>query len=110
MAVIAIHSRADFSLHVLHGQGVTIVCFWAPWCDSCRTICQGVEQVVPAAYKIQLASVNVDAQQELAEAYHIIAVPTLLFFKDGRLMSRLIGYASEEEIKKSMQHIADSNS
>lgn len=111
MAVILIHNSADFSLRVLHGRGISIACFGASWCDSCRTICQGVERAVADSNnKTQLVFVDVDTHQELADAYHVIAVPTLLFFKDGHLMNRLIGYASDEEIKKCMQHMTTGNS
>ena len=78
-----------------------LVDFWAPWCEPCKMIRAEIQRAAEAFKdQVEVVRVDVDAFHSLAEKYDIMAIPTLLFFKDGKPVKRIIGYASEEEIRK----------
>ena len=58
------------------------------------------------ASTVHAVCVNVDMRQDIAEKYDIMAVPTLLFFKDGKPLRRIIGYTSQEEIEKFLESVS----
>lgn len=101
MAIVSLDNESAFTLHVLHKKGIVIVDFWAPWCEPCKMIRAEIQQAAEAFKdQVEVVRVDVDAFHSLAEKYDIMAIPTLLFFKDGKPVKRIIGYASEEEIRK----------
>ena len=101
MAIVSLDNESAFTLHVLHKKGIVIVDFWAPWCDPCKMIRAEIQRAAEAFKdQVEVVRVDVDAFHSLAEKYDIMAIPTLLFFKDGKPVKRIIGYASEEEIRK----------
>ena len=101
MAIVSLDNDSAFTLHVLHKKGIVIVDFWAPWCEPCKMIRAEIQRAAEAFKdQVEVVRVDVDAFHSLAEKYDIMAIPTLLFFKDGKPVKRIIGYASEEEIRK----------
>lgn len=101
MAIVSLDNESAFTLRVLHKKGVVIVDFWAPWCEPCKMIRAEIQRAAEAfENQVEVVRVNVDAFHSLAEKYDIMAIPTLLFFKDGKPVKRIIGYASEDEIRK----------
>lgn len=101
MAIVSLDNESAFTLHVLHKKGIVIVDFWAPWCEPCKMIRAEIQRAAEAFKdQMEVVRVDVDAFHSLAEKYDIMAIPTLLFFKDGKPVKRIIGYASEEEIRK----------
>ena len=101
MAIVSLDNESAFTLHVLHKKAIVIVDFWAPWCEPCKMIRAEIQRAAEAFKdQVEVVRVDVDAFHSLAEKYDIMAIPTLLFFKDGKPVKRIIGYASEEEIRK----------
>lgn len=101
MAIVSLDNESAFTLHVLHKKEIVIVDFWAPWCEPCKMIRAEIQRAAEAFKdQVEVVRVDVDAFHSLAEKYDIMAIPTLLFFKDGKPVKRIIGYASEEEIRK----------
>lgn len=101
MVIVSLDNESAFTLHVLHKKGIVIVDFWAPWCEPCKMIRAEIQRAAEAFKdQVEVVRVDVDAFHSLAEKYDIMAIPTLLFFKDGKPVKRIIGYASEEEIRK----------
>lgn len=107
MAEVSIENENDFALQVLRQPGVTVAYFWAAWCEPCKMI-RGEIQQVSQLFKdnVKFVRVNVDEVKDVASQYDIMAVPTLLFFKNGKPLKRIIGYASQTEIEKMIREVS----
>ena len=78
-------------------SGVTLVDFWAPWCGPCNMQGPVIEKVAERmAGKAKVGKCNVDEEQGLSRKFSIMAIPTLIIFKDGREAERIMGLQSEE--------------
>lgn len=91
-------SDASFSKDV--GHGVTLVDFYADWCGPCRMLAPVLEQVAKEMKgKAVVAKVNIDTEQGTASEYQITSVPTMILFKNGKEVNRLIGLRNAEALK-----------
>ena len=110
MAVVSIDSDADFSVKVLHQPGIVIADLWAPWCEPCKMVHSEISQAAANfGDAVKVVRINVDTMRNIAEKYEIMAVPTLLFFKGGKPLKRIIGYASQAEISKFLASVVAEN-
>lgn len=81
-------------------SGVSLVDFWAPWCGPCRIQLPIVEELANELKgQANIAKVNVDEQQELASQYRVQSIPTLLLFKDGKLVEQMVGVNPKDVLK-----------
>ena len=97
-AIVPIEAEAQLAEGV--ARGVTLVDFWAPWCGPCRTVAALLEELAEEwGGSVRILKVDTEASPELAARYGVQAVPSLLLFKDGRLLDRAVGAGSKARLK-----------
>lgn len=96
-------SENNFAQEVLQTKELVLVNFWAPWCKPCHLL-TGILEALAQSYngKIKICKVNVEEQQGLATQYQVLSIPTLLFFKNGKIENQMTGTRTEGEIKKAV--------
>ena len=92
-------SDANFKADVLESDKLTIVDFWAEWCGPCRLIGPVVEDLANEYEgKATIGKLNVDDNREIAAQYGIMSIPTLLLFKDGKVVDQVVGFQPKEAL------------
>lgn len=91
-------TNENFEDEVLKCEGKILVDFWATWCGPCRMIAPTVEEIAEERSDIKVGKVNVDEQAELANAFGITSIPTLVVLKNGKVTNQLVGVRPKDDI------------
>lgn len=91
-------TKDNFKREALEAQGLVLVDFWASWCGPCRMLSPIVDQLAEERTDVKVGKVNVDEEQDLAQEYRIMTIPTLLLFKDGQRVASSVGVKSKADI------------
>ena len=90
--------RNNFSQEVMESDRPVLLDFWAPWCGPCRMVGPVVDEIARERADIKVGKVNVDEQPELAGRFGVMAIPTLVVMKDGKVADRAAGARPKAQI------------
>jgi thioredoxin 1 len=92
-------NNETFETEVLKSDIPVIIDLWAPWCGPCKALGPTLENIA-AEYgdKIKIVKINVDDNPSIAANYNVMSIPTLLFFKEGKVEGQIVGLVSKDKI------------
>jgi len=96
--LVAHITDAEFPATV--AQGVSLVDFWAPWCGPCKMIAPLLDELAGEMQgKARIVKINVDDNPDVAGQFGIMSIPTLMLFKDGKMVDKLVGGQPKPQLK-----------
>lgn len=99
MSVIEV-TKDNFKDEVMSSDKPVLIDFWASWCGPCKMLSPVVDEIAEENNGFKVCKINVDENPELASEYKVASIPTLIVFKNGKLINTSVGVRSKEDILK----------
>lgn len=93
----------NFRGAVEEDKGVVVVDFFATWCGPCKMLAPVFESVSEEVSDAKFVKVDIDESLELAQKFGISTVPTMMIFKDGKVVDKLVGFMPKESLKSKVE-------
>jgi thioredoxin 1 len=107
MSNVTAVTDANFEQEVEKAEGLTIVDFWATWCGPCRMVAPILDQLATDYQgQVKITKLDVDANIKTGSRFNVRSIPTMLFFKDGKVVDQIIGAVPRNHIEQKLQQHA----
>jgi thioredoxin 1 len=103
MADITHVTDNSFQAEVLESQTPVLVDFWAPWCGPCRVVAPVLEEIAGERDDVRIVKLNVDDNQQTAAQFGILAIPTMVLFRNGAEAKRIQGAMPKKRLEAELQ-------
>jgi thioredoxin 1 len=103
MADIKHVTDADFQAEVLESERPVLVDFWAPWCGPCRVVAPVLEEMAGERAELKIVKVNIDENQQIAMDFQILAIPTMVLFRNGAEAKRIQGAMPKKRLEAELE-------
>ncbi len=94
---------SNFQSEVLDAESPVLVDFWAPWCGPCRVVHPVLEEIDSERDELRVVSLNTDENQQTAAQYEVLSIPTMILFKDGEAVKRVIGAMPKARLEAELE-------
>ena len=94
---------SNFQAEVLEADGPVLVDFWAPWCGPCRVVAPVLEEIAGERPDLTIVKLNVDDNIETASKYSVLAIPTMILFKNGQVAKKVIGAYPKRKLEAELE-------
>lgn len=91
-------TKENFKEEVLESEKPVLLDFFADWCGPCKMIAPIIEEIANERPDIKVGKVDVTAEEELAAAFNVFSIPTVIVMKDGKLANQTLGYHTKDEL------------
>ena len=91
-------NNSNFKNEVLEANGLVVVDFYADWCGPCQMLKPILEEISEERSDVKIVKLNVDDARDIAQEYSIFSIPTVLFFKDGKMVHKFVGFQSKDSV------------
>ena len=102
MAIIDL-TKENFQAEITKSDKPVLVDSWAVWCGPCQMMAPILHELETEMPDVQVGKVNVDEQMDLARQFRVVSIPTLIIFKNGQEVQRMVGVTSKEELKDALK-------
>ncbi|OIO53380.1 thioredoxin [Candidatus Peregrinibacteria bacterium CG1_02_41_10] len=98
----------NFATEVLSFSGIALVDFFAEWCGPCRMMAPVIEEIAQenTNQEVKIGKINVDESPQTASQYGVMSIPTLIFFKNGQEVARMMGAQSKTRLLEQVQQLS----
>ena len=94
---------SDFPKEVVESGLPVLVDFWATWCRPCQMVAPILEELTQEyTGKLTIAKLDVDQNQQTAQKYHVMSIPTMIVFKQGKPVANIVGFKPKMQLKKEL--------
>jgi thioredoxin 1 len=95
----------NFQAEVLESETPVLVDFWAPWCGPCRMVAPVLEEMADQRDDLRIVKLNVDDNQQTAATYGIMAIPTMMVFRNGQPAHRIQGAMPKKRLEAELEPV-----
>ena len=94
---------SNFQAEVLESENPVLVDFWAPWCGPCRVVAPVLEEIAGERADLKIVKLNVDDNQQTAVNYDVLSIPTLILFRNGEAVKKVIGAYPKKKLEAELE-------
>jgi len=93
----------NFQAEVIESETPVLVDFWAPWCGPCRVVAPVLEELAGERDDLRIVKLNVDENQQTASQFQVLSIPTLILFKGGQPIKKVIGAYPKRKLEQELE-------
>ena len=94
---------SNFQAEVIESDVDVLVDFWAPWCGPCRVVAPVLEEIAGEREDLRIVKLNVDENQQTAAAFEVLSIPTMILFRNGQAVKKVIGAYPRKKLEAELE-------